>query len=299
MSFIINDFISNLTNNNDTARVAHFDVYIAIPPILQNGGILNKLIQQIPGAQPLFNQIVASIPGVSIQNGKAAAINGAINALGARSLIGTVPGTGSLINGGMTSYQLSLQAETSELPGRDLEVIEYRFNNFIKRIPHFNTYGRITFNFICTGTLAEKMFFDQWMDFMLPTQTGLVSYPWDTVGNHQYDTTVNINQYDQAGNLVYTVKLIEALPISIAPMQQNWGTDSIHRLQVTFAFTNWSSSSTPYNMTTDFSLPSSIYNPTATAGTQQPNVNNFSNNNLPVGHVIAPGVGWVPPNQIE
>lgn len=146
-----------------------------------------------------------------------------------------------------TSYgmrELSLQCEVSELPGRDINMIEYRHYAFIKRIPHINQYGQISFTFYCTGALLEKKLFDRWMDLMIPVDTGLVNYSEDNSGVPLYETTVNINQYDQSRNLIYTVNLISAIPISIANMGQNWADDSIHRLTVTFAFLKWTSDQT-------------------------------------------------------
>jgi hypothetical protein len=140
--------------------------------------------------------------------------------------------------------ELSLQCEVSELPGRDVSMIEYRHYAFIKRIPHINQYGQITFTFYCTGALLEKKLFDRWMDLMIPVDTGLVNYSEDNSGSPLYETTIAINQYDQSRNLIYTVNLISALPISVSNMGQNWADDSIHRLSVTFAFLKWTSDQT-------------------------------------------------------
>lgn len=38
---------------------------------------------------------------------------------------------------------------------------------------------------------------------------------------------------------IYEVVLVDAVPVSVAPLSLNWQDDSIHRLQVTFAFKKW------------------------------------------------------------
>src|ERR1700733_1690851 len=69
---------------------------------------------------------------------------------------------------GVSMEDLSLQCEVSELPGKDINMIEFRHYGFIKRIPHINQYNQISFTFICAGDLFEKQLFDRWMDYMLP-----------------------------------------------------------------------------------------------------------------------------------
>jgi hypothetical protein len=139
---------------------------------------------------------------------------------------------------------LTFQCETSELPSRDINLIEFRHYGFIKRIPHQNQYGQASFTFICTGDMWEKRLFDAWLDVMVPVNSGLVTYPLDQNGNPQYMTSIYCNQYDTSGNPIYSVQLIDAMPTSISQLSQNWNDDSYHRLVVTFAFRKWLSDST-------------------------------------------------------
>lgn len=138
-----------------------------------------------------------------------------------------------------TSRELSLQCEVSELPGRDINMIEYRHYGFTRRIPHTNQYGQVTFTFYCTGDMHEKKFFDKWLDVMIPANTGLVTYPMNDLGVTVYESTIDINQYDPMGNMMYQATLIDAIPIAVSPLSQNWSDDSVHRLTVTFAFRKW------------------------------------------------------------
>ena len=200
MAFNINDFLSHINNNNEVSKAAHFDVIIAIPPILQSA---------------------------------------------------------------ISSKDLSLVCEVSSLPRRDIAMIEYKQYAFVERIPHFNNYEGIMFSFICTGDMMEKKFFDQWMETMVDSADGLVAYPWDDNGISQYHTTIICNQYDQSGNLVYNMGLIDAIPLSIGAIVQNWQDDSINRLQVTFAYKKWTSSVVSVDTVTtslpsNYSLPSSF-----------------------------------------
>jgi hypothetical protein len=150
---------------------------------------------------------------------------------------------------GYGMQQLALQCEVSEIPGKDIAMIDYRHYGFIKRIPHMNQYGHITFNFICTGNLVEKKLFDRWMDLMIPADTGLVNYPTDSNGNSIYESDIMINQYDVSGNLIYTVTLLYAVPTSVAGMSLDWNNDQVHRMSVSFAYMKWISDQTTFGAT--------------------------------------------------
>jgi hypothetical protein len=158
------------------------------------------------------------------------------------------------VGSGYGMEQLALQCEVSELPGKDITMIEYRHYGFTKRIPHNNQYGHISFTFICAGDLIEKQIFDRWMDLLVPSDTGLVNYPLDVNNNPLYESQIMINQYDQLGNLVYVVNLIDAIPTSISSMSLDWNNDMVHRLTVTFAYFKWTTSQTTYGQAQSSSI---------------------------------------------
>ena len=157
----------------------------------------------------------------------------------------TVP-TQVAAGSGYGMQQLSLQCEVSELPGRDIQMIEYRHYGFTKRIPHLNQYSHVSFTFYCTGNMIEKQLFDRWLDIMVPANTALVSYPDDGSGTPVYESDIIINQYDTQGNKVYDVTLQQAVPTSVSPMTLDWNNDQIHRLTVSFAFLKWFNNQTTY-----------------------------------------------------
>jgi len=145
---------------------------------------------------------------------------------------------------GTNIRELTLLCENAELPGRDINIIEYRHYGFIKRLPHNNQYGQAQFTFISTGDFWEKRLFDRWLDVMIPTESGLVTYPLDNNGNQVYETVIQVNQFDQQGNMIYNATLIDAIPVSVTPMSLDWSSDTPHKLSVTFNFRKWVSDST-------------------------------------------------------
>ena len=49
-----------------------------------------------------------------------------------------------------------------------------------------------------------------------------------------------VEQYTPTGEITYSVKLIDAYPVMVAPLQLDWATkDSFHQLQVTMAYRYW------------------------------------------------------------
>lgn len=191
---------------------------------------------------------------------------------------------------GTTLRELTLQCETSELPSRDINLIEYRHYGFIRRIPHQNQYGMASFTFICAGDMWEKRLFDRWLDVMVPTNSGLVTYPMDNQGNMNYETSIMCNQYNANGNWIYGAQLIDAIPTSISQLSQNWNDDSYHRLTVTFAFRKWLSDSTTAQVDpTDFG--SSIGGNVNIKPTGVAPINNMTNNTNPAVSMFENAVG--------
>jgi len=145
---------------------------------------------------------------------------------------------------GTSLRELTLLCEASELPGRDINLIEFRHYGFIKRLPHNNQYGQATFTFISTGDFWEKRLFDRWLDVMVPTDSGLVTYPLDNGGNPVYETTVVITQFNNNGEIIYVTALVDAIPTSVSPMGLDWSSDAPHKMVVTFNFRKWVSDAT-------------------------------------------------------
>lgn len=96
---------------------------------------------------------------------------------------------------GFKSKELSFQCEAAELPGRTINMIEYRHHAFIERIPYFNTFDNITLTFYCNNDFLEKKFFDSWIDSMVPLRSGLVKYFQDDSYENQFTSRIQIRQY--------------------------------------------------------------------------------------------------------
>jgi hypothetical protein len=54
-----------------------------------------------------------------------------------------------------------------------------------------------------------------------------------------YETTISIYQYDLSGKLTYKAYLRKAFPIAVNQLDLDWSSDSIHKLNVVFAYSDW------------------------------------------------------------
>ena len=127
-----------------------------------------------------------------------------------------------------------LRCETAELPGRTFSTIEQKFgSNPLEKYPYHTTYNDISLNFIVSGDMAEKYFFDSWMELVIPTTNFNPKYKED------YICDITIIQYDLQNIATYSVNLIGCYPISVNQLDLDWSSDSHHKLTVVFAYTYW------------------------------------------------------------
>jgi hypothetical protein len=165
----------------------------------------------------------------------------------------------SIIDGGGISRTLPLLCEATELPGRSLITAERKIYGPVTKMPYQTQYNEITLNFICTNTFDERAFFEAWIDFIMPVQ-GDADATRNIRFKETYATSIDIYQYDENINSIFTVTLIEAFPISMAAQPLNWSDDGFHRLSVQFAYSHYKTKSST----------SSVVPPTRTATTSPP-----------------------------
>jgi hypothetical protein len=174
-----------------------------------------------------------------------------------------MPGYPGILNIPDGSRGISLVCEATEFPGITLTPIEFINYGFIQRIPGHLNFPPITLTFICTGQMIEKAFFDSWIGALVSYDTGLVRY----VDDNQLKSTITITQYNNIGNPIFKVDLVEAFPLDIAPLSLDWANQVHHRLSVTFSYRKWNSyvikneSPAPTDVPPTSTPPSNLNNP--------------------------------------
>lgn len=129
---------------------------------------------------------------------------------------------------------LSLRCENAEMPGRALATTDRKIGSVpVFRIPYQSMYNEMNMTFIVDGDMNVKLFFDLWMESINPTSNYNFRYPKD------YITDIAITQYDMSNKITYKSILLNAYPLSVNQLDLDWTADTYHKLNVTFAYTNW------------------------------------------------------------
>lgn len=142
------------------------------------------------------------------------------------------------------SRALSLQCEAAELPGKNFVTEDVKIYGPTFKVPFQTQYNDISLTFLCSGNFYERFLFDSWMNLIMPTDTNNLRFPkGDNLTG--YLTSVLIKQYDDVGNEIYNVKLIDAFPINVQAQTLNWSEDGFHRLTVVFSYLRYETERKP------------------------------------------------------
>jgi hypothetical protein len=98
-----------------------------------------------------------------------------------------------------------------------------------------SAYGDVTLTLLCDNNLIQKQIFETWMSIIN------TPYSFDFKYREDYVCTVQITQYNELNQAMFMCHLLEAYPVSVAPLQTNWGDDAVNRLQVTLTYRYWKS----------------------------------------------------------
>ena len=155
-----------------------------------------------------------------------------------------------------STYGIHMRAEATDIPGRNTATIESFTYGVPTKVGYRSSYADVNMTFILSEDFRERVFFDRWMDLI----TGYHTTPYITTDQQksQYDigylknyvadelTITQADENDPEG-WVYSMTLINAFPTIIMPLQANWQTVDIHKLQVTFSYEKYYLKSTARN----------------------------------------------------
>ena len=153
----------------------------------------------------------------------------------------TIPGTPTSSVPTMAKEHLAFRCESAEMPGQSLATVEHRVIGPARKMAYGNIYTDINLTMLCSYNLREKIFFDEWMDFISGVNNKEQEDRYDVQYFNDYTVDVEINQYEpsKSKSVVYSVKLIKAYPISVSPLSLNHDSNEVHKLTVTLTFHKW------------------------------------------------------------
>jgi hypothetical protein len=110
---------------------------------------------------------------------------------------------------------------------------EQKIYGITEKYPYQNAYNDAEFTFYVSDNMKEKVVFDRWLSLVSPKDTYNMNYKTD------YETEIAVHQYALDGSISYTAYLRRAFPIAVNQLDLDWSSDSIHKLNVVFAYSDW------------------------------------------------------------
>jgi hypothetical protein len=212
MTFSPQLFLSNLQKHDGPAKTNRFQVILPIPAYIGNF-ISMSALQQILDISGTIQDLTENL------------INGIFS--------NQQSSDKSYSDAQITRY-LGLQCESAELPGISLMTQDVKIYGPTYKLPYQKQYNDLNLTFICTNDFYERKLFDRWIEAIMPGDTNNMRFPKGD--QTKYLTDITLVQFDEFVKQIYAVKIIDAFPTSIAPMQVSWSDDGFHKLTVSFAY---------------------------------------------------------------
>ena len=130
---------------------------------------------------------------------------------------------------------VNMYCEQSQLPMLNINTKPLRiYGPMYQRATGIDFGGEgLVMQFYLDRDMKIKRVFDNWMAYIVDTNTYHVQYPDNYIRN------IMINQLDERNNITYAVKLIDAFPRTQQLLQLDYSGEGIHRLQVSFSYRKW------------------------------------------------------------
>jgi hypothetical protein len=148
-------------------------------------------------------------------------------------------------SGPVDAKHLSFRVTDVDIPGRQVQNIPYNSDiGALRKMAYGALYTDITTSIILSDDMREKTFFHEWQS-MAGGEHGqsnsISSHPsagsnWAVGYYDDYISSMVIETFDETGKPGYLCSLEECWPYMVNALQASWGSNEIHKLQVTWAF---------------------------------------------------------------
>ena len=147
------------------------------------------------------------------------------------TLIGGLASGGGLSNVVNDPRDISLLAESVNLPSSQITTLDHIAEKQSVKIPYAVIQEEVTMTFLLTNDYYIKNLFDKWGQSIIDLETYRVAYKKDIV------TDVVIQQLNKQNIPIYGVKLENAFPTTIGGIAlSNESADTPNKLTVTFSY---------------------------------------------------------------
>ena len=129
---------------------------------------------------------------------------------------------------------LDIMVESTALPAKTLTTTNIRYNSDFHDVPYSVVYNQQDLSFHVSTDMYEKNIIDLWMASIVDPVTHEVAYMDD------YATNITINQLNEQDEIVYSVALIDAFPVTCNSIEvTNESQNTMIRLSTSFAYKRW------------------------------------------------------------
>uniref|UniRef100_A0AAU6W3H8 Uncharacterized protein n=1 Tax=Pseudomonas phage Cygsa01 TaxID=3138529 RepID=A0AAU6W3H8_9VIRU len=137
------------------------------------------------------------------------------------------------VSGGREDAARSLQimCQVASFPGTNVDTAELKAGGKPRKFAYGLSYDTADFAFLVSNDMREKKIFDYWIKTIVDAKTGAVGFYDD------YIVDVTIEQMDEWGRVTHTLKLEEAYPTVVTPMELDMGsTNTAAMLRTSFVY---------------------------------------------------------------
>lgn len=147
------------------------------------------------------------------------------------------PRGGGILNPGQ---DLSMRAESVEMPGRSIQAASYRDYGAPREIGYASLYTPITITFLCSSDMKERRLFNQWQDLIIGDHRVAEGHAggksFDVGYYDDYVASIIIAQYDETGKKRFNVQMLEAYPRTVNATTLSYASDELIKLTVQFQY---------------------------------------------------------------
>ena len=141
--------------------------------------------------------------------------------------------------------EFSFRCEKAEFPGRTIATSEDTGGGGpTLKLPYDVTYNDIQLSIICSADMAERLFFESWMDSIIgpagmksgASTGGLVSY----FEHYARGISLEVQQLNEKGEIIIAYEMHDIYPTALSAMNATWEeVNSYQRFGVTLFYRHY------------------------------------------------------------
>jgi hypothetical protein len=126
-----------------------------------------------------------------------------------------------------------MYCDSVTLPGLNISTTQARTYGELREMPYERLYDNINLTFYVDNSMDSKSLFDTWINSIQDPATRQFNY------YNEYITDMEIFVHDKDDEEIYRVKLFECYPKSISPIQMDYSSKDVMKLQVSINYRYW------------------------------------------------------------